>query len=87
MLLEQNVSLKKYNTFGIDVKASFFVEIHTTEELKQLLVDDTFRQKSKIKLCKNLYPVTPQVSKYCRKLLEMKNTANCPFQLAKQKPT
>ncbi len=32
----QNISLKEHNTFGIDVKAREFVEVHTLEELKTL---------------------------------------------------
>lgn len=32
----QNISLKPYNTFGIDVKAKEFVEVRTLEELKAL---------------------------------------------------
>ena len=36
---QKNISLKPYNTFGIDVKAKEFVSIHTDEELKQVLQD------------------------------------------------
>lgn len=32
--LQQNVSLKTFNTFGIDVTASYFVEIHHPDDLK-----------------------------------------------------
>jgi UDP-N-acetylmuramate dehydrogenase len=32
----QNISLQAYNTFGIDVKAKEFVEVHSLEELKTL---------------------------------------------------
>ena len=33
MYIQQNISLKEYNTFGIDVKAKEFVLIDTLEEL------------------------------------------------------
>lgn len=35
-ILQENVSLKTYNTFGIDVSAKYFAEIHTEEDLKEL---------------------------------------------------
>jgi UDP-N-acetylmuramate dehydrogenase len=35
---KHNISLKKYNTFGIDVKASDFIEITTIAELQELVV-------------------------------------------------
>ena len=37
MRINKNVSLKPYNTFGIEAKANFFCEINTTEDLKQAL--------------------------------------------------
>ena len=37
MQLQQNISLKKYNTFGIDVTASYFVSISKIDELKNIL--------------------------------------------------
>ncbi|PIE99529.1 MAG: UDP-N-acetylenolpyruvoylglucosamine reductase, partial [Polaribacter sp.] len=36
MEIQQNISLKKYNTFGIDVKAKRFVEVTEVYELQQL---------------------------------------------------
>lgn len=36
MKISENVSLKPYNTFGIDVKASFFVEIFNEADLVEL---------------------------------------------------
>jgi len=38
MKIQQNISLKSFNTFGINVKAKQFVEITSMEELKQVLV-------------------------------------------------
>lgn len=34
--IQENISLKPYNSFGIDVKASFFAEIFSEEDLKAL---------------------------------------------------
>lgn len=36
MVIYQNISLKPYNTFGIDVKAEQFVEVKTVEEVQVL---------------------------------------------------
>ncbi|MEC5393780.1 UDP-N-acetylmuramate dehydrogenase [Bergeyella sp. RCAD1439] len=35
--IKENISLKPYNTFGVEAKTRYFVEIHSTEELKQQL--------------------------------------------------
>jgi UDP-N-acetylmuramate dehydrogenase len=35
--IQHNISLKPYNTFGIDVKAKSFVSVHTTEDLVTIL--------------------------------------------------
>lgn len=40
MNIQQNISLKKYNTFGIDVNAKRFVEINSTPELKEILTQE-----------------------------------------------
>lgn len=37
MEIQENKSLKTYNTFGIDVKAKHFFEVNTIEELQQVL--------------------------------------------------
>lgn len=37
MIIQNNFSLKKYNTFGIEAKAKQFVAVHTAEELKTIL--------------------------------------------------
>ena len=37
MHIQQNISLKPFNTFGIDANASHFVEVSTMEVLKQVL--------------------------------------------------
>lgn len=42
--IRQNVSLKALNTFGLDVHAAFFAEIHTPEDLLRLAETATFQQ-------------------------------------------
>jgi UDP-N-acetylmuramate dehydrogenase len=37
MQIQHNTSLKTFNTFGIDVKAQYFISIHSIEELKAVL--------------------------------------------------
>lgn len=37
--MQSNVSLKKYNTFGIDVKADFFYKIKSIKELQEVLLE------------------------------------------------
>lgn len=37
MQIQQNISLKPFNTFGIDVSANYFVSVSTIEELKYIL--------------------------------------------------
>lgn len=40
MQIEENKSLKNFNTFGIDCKARYFASINTLEDLKQLLISE-----------------------------------------------
>ncbi|NML71208.1 UDP-N-acetylmuramate dehydrogenase [Chryseobacterium sp. RP-3-3] len=35
--MQENFSLKPYNTFGVDVNAKYFIEVHTIEELKNAI--------------------------------------------------
>ncbi|WP_282163075.1 UDP-N-acetylmuramate dehydrogenase [Ulvibacterium marinum] len=37
MEIQQDISLKDYNTFGIDAKAKFFIEINSTNDLREAL--------------------------------------------------
>ena len=37
MMIEQNISLKPYNTFGMDVAAKYFSSINSEESLLELL--------------------------------------------------
>lgn len=36
--MQENFSLKPYNTFGVDAKARYFTEINTIDELKEALI-------------------------------------------------
>ena len=47
MQLLQNHSLKKLNTFGIDVKAKLFVEVFSEDELIKLLLDANLNREKK----------------------------------------
>lgn len=42
MKVQENISLKPYNSFGIDVAASHFLEIDSVESLQQILKEDGF---------------------------------------------
>ena len=46
--IEQNKSLKNYNTFGLDVKADFFTSVHSIDELITVWKDDRFSQTQKM---------------------------------------
>ena len=41
--IRENVSLKPYNTFGIDVKARYFSEAGSLEELRGILDHNLFK--------------------------------------------
>lgn len=45
MEILSNISLKQYNTFGIDVKAKHFVSVKSVEELKSVLNLEAFTEK------------------------------------------
>lgn len=45
MQIQQNTSLKSYNTFGIDAKAKYFVSINSVEELKKILALKEYQNK------------------------------------------
>ena len=40
MNIQENISLKPFNTFRIDVKAKYFADVHSVEELSQVLNSD-----------------------------------------------
>ena len=35
MKIQENISLKNYNTFGVEAKAHYFAEVHDLHELKR----------------------------------------------------
>lgn len=45
MQIEENKSLKNFNTFGIDCKAKYFVSVSSVEELKQVLANNNFKER------------------------------------------
>lgn len=45
MEFQNNFSLKKYNTFGIEAKAKYFVAVHSISELKAVLVENKSQEK------------------------------------------
>jgi len=44
----ENVSLKPYNTFGLEAKAKYFVVFKSVEELKEILVLEKFKIEKKL---------------------------------------
>ena len=42
MHIQQDISLKAYNTFAVDVQADFFVEITQEQEIFDLISTDVF---------------------------------------------
>ena len=45
MNIQNNISLKSYNTFGIDVIAKQFVSINSVDELKEVLTTQNHQSK------------------------------------------
>jgi UDP-N-acetylmuramate dehydrogenase len=43
MKIEENISLKPFNTFGIEAKARYFVEVKTDAEILDLIKNDIFK--------------------------------------------
>jgi UDP-N-acetylmuramate dehydrogenase len=46
--IQTNVDLKPYNTFGIRAKARHFVSIRSTEDLRQLIQTDLFKNEKRL---------------------------------------
>ena len=44
MNIQQNISLKQYNTFGIDANAKYFAEYNSEDELKEILRSDILKE-------------------------------------------
>lgn len=45
MHIQENISLKPYNTFGLDVRAKYFVKVESIQELKKVLSLDKYPEK------------------------------------------
>ena len=45
MKIEKNISLKSFNTFGIDVRARYFIEISSLDELREALKLEGFQDR------------------------------------------
>ncbi len=50
MKIEENKSLKHYNTFGIDVSARYYAEIGSVEDFRELLADKKLGNQKKLVL-------------------------------------
>jgi UDP-N-acetylmuramate dehydrogenase len=48
--IQKNVSLKNFNTFGVDASARFFVEINHRDELAELFMDPQWKQMKRLVL-------------------------------------
>jgi UDP-N-acetylmuramate dehydrogenase len=46
--IQENFSLLHYNTFGINARCDFFVEIFSVDDLKAIISDERFRSLSKL---------------------------------------
>ncbi|WP_137939522.1 UDP-N-acetylmuramate dehydrogenase [Chitinivorax sp. B] len=47
---QSNISLKSFNTFGVDVPARFFVQVHSLVELQAVLADTDMKEKPRLVL-------------------------------------
>jgi len=47
-VIHENVSLKPYNTFGIEARCRYFTEIQTTEDFQSLINDPIYRSHEKL---------------------------------------
>ena len=50
MTVQENISLKKYNTFGIEASARYYAEITSVQELVTLISDDRFKNSTRLVL-------------------------------------
>src|ERR1700743_2010440 len=48
--IQENVSLKNFNTFGVEANARYFVEINRREELAELFLDPQWRHMKRLVL-------------------------------------
>jgi UDP-N-acetylmuramate dehydrogenase len=50
VLIQENISLKPYNTFGIEATGRYFAEIQTTDELQEILTSPVYQPMDKLVL-------------------------------------
>ncbi|MES2730486.1 MAG: UDP-N-acetylmuramate dehydrogenase, partial [Bacteroidota bacterium] len=50
MVIQENISLQSYNTFGIEANARYFAEVHTVQELQDLLSSPIYGAMPKLVL-------------------------------------
>lgn len=48
MTIQENISLKQFNTFGIEAKARYFVEVNNKTELREALYDNAFHMTKRL---------------------------------------
>jgi UDP-N-acetylmuramate dehydrogenase len=48
MIIKENYSLLQHNTFGLDVKAKFYIETRSEGELKEVLTDTSLQDEKKM---------------------------------------
>ena len=48
MNLLENISLKPYNTFGVDVKARYFAEVFSIDDILQIIDNESFKLNQKL---------------------------------------
>jgi UDP-N-acetylmuramate dehydrogenase len=46
--IKKNISLKQYNTSGIDVKAKYFIEVNSEEDILEVIRDENLRELPKL---------------------------------------
>jgi len=59
MIVQENVSLKPFNTFGVDATATLFVSVSDQEELQEILLDPRFNDPLFIGGGSNMLLVSP----------------------------
>jgi UDP-N-acetylmuramate dehydrogenase len=48
MNIQENISLKPYNTFGLEASADFFIEVRSVEELQELVQSQLYKDQKRV---------------------------------------
>ena len=48
MLISTNISLKLYNTFGIDASAKYFTSVHSIQNIQELLQSNEYKTNERL---------------------------------------